>query len=157
MPTTVNKAAVETLLELDAADMPDVEAQFRYRKPLRPGEGMPAFDGSGSSDGDDVYDDPDYTTPTVTVRNARTLGAGIDRQGFVLVDCPSAVVNFYDDEEMQAKYHEEMKAVVTKLVTESESFGTPSFVTTNGHITRNEARALHGEQLGSHHLVRPRL
>ena len=155
MTATANKTATsaESLATLHAADMPDVEAQFRYRKPLRPGEGMPAFDGNGQSSGEEVYDDPDYTTPTMAVRNARKLGASIDCEGFALVECPSDVENFYDDEEMRAKYHEEMKTAVKKLLAESEGFGKPSFVMTNGHITRNEARALNGEQLGSHHLV----
>ena len=151
---SANKTAVETVVEVDAADMPDVEAQFRYRKPLQPGEGMPAFDGSSrSSEAQDNYEEMFYTTPTMAVRNARRLDTAIDRQGFTLVHYPSEVENFYDDQEMKAKYHEEMKAAVTKLVTESEGFGAPSFVMTNGHITRNEARSLSGEQLGSHHLV----
>ena len=55
---SANKTAVETVVEVDAADMPDVEAQFRYRKPLQPGEGMPAFDGSSrSSEAQDNYEE----------------------------------------------------------------------------------------------------
>jgi hypothetical protein len=132
-----------------------VEATFRYRLPLQPGEEKPHFDGMERAESQGDYEDQLYTTPVCTVINARRLGAPptIDDAGFQLVHHPVAVNDWYDASDMAENYHEAMKALVSQLLAESDEFEEPMFCMTNGHLTRNEAEAEAGERLGAHHLV----
>lgn len=139
-----------------AEDMADtVEATFRYRLPLQPGEEKPRFDGMERAESQGEYEDHLYTTPICSVINARRLEVppSIDGAGFQLVQHPVAVTDWYDPSDMAENYHEAMKALVSQLLANSNEFEEPMFCMTNGHLTRNEAEAEAGERLGAHHLV----
>jgi hypothetical protein len=143
----------ETTATAEMAEV--VQATFRYRLPLQPGEGKPHFDGMERAGVQGDYDDTLYATPVCSVTNARRLGTSptIDDAGFQLVRHPVDVSDWYDRSDMAKNYHEPMKALVAKLCADSNEFEEPMFCMTNGHITRNEAEAEAGERLGAHHLV----
>ncbi len=146
-------AVVETTGAEEMAEV--VEATFRYRLPLQPGEEKPHFDGMERAESQGDYEDDLYTAPVCSVVNARRLGTcpTIDDAGFQLVQHPVAVSDFYDPADMAENYHEAMKALVKQLLADSDEFEEPMFCMTNGHLTRNEAEAEAGERLGAHHLV----
>ena len=132
-----------------------VEATFRYRLPLQPGEGKPHFDGMERAESQGDYEDHLYSTPVCSVINARRLDTPptIDGAGFACVQHPVDVNDWYDPSDMAENYHEPMKALVSQLLADSDEFEEPMFTMTNGHLTRNEAEAEAGERLGAHHLV----
>jgi hypothetical protein len=54
---------------------------------------------------------------TIRIRDARPMQAhlSLDREGFALADCPSAVRNFRDSDEVQRVYRPEIERLITEL------------------------------------------
>ena len=119
----------------------NIEAEFKYRNPLRENESKPAF---GLSEEDPNM--PDHKSFKKTVHNARELGFDISMGGFELLDHKSSVVDFYNDEEVANTYYGEMTDLVKQKV-------GADLVQIVSHITRNEAQAESGERKGGHRLV----
>ena len=90
---------------------PDVvEAELKY---LADTEGVPVYVASVGG-GDATQHQGNYAMHKVAIHNgrARAEGFSLDREGFVLAAQPSAVRDFYDDEEIASVYEAEAKALV---------------------------------------------
>ena len=71
-----------------------------------------------------TYDPPDGTPKTNIVPDAHTVlifdmrpiaeGLALDVQGFLLVDAPTQMTNFYDEAELSAKYYSEVEDLVKR-------------------------------------------
>jgi len=67
--------------------------------------------------GDQTEHQGSFRTHAVEVHDARQAlpTTGLDREGFVLLEQPSAVRDFYDDEALRTTYHAEVIALITEL------------------------------------------
>ena len=85
-----------------------VEAQLKY---LADDSGPVEYVASRGG-GDATEHKGDYVMHRVAVHDARGENFGLDRQGFELVERPSAVDDFYDDGQIEAVHEQEVKALV---------------------------------------------
>ena len=118
-----------------------VEADFYYRIAMKEGEPKPSF-GKHPIDPNAVR----HQAFSKTVLNGRAIQTSLDAEGFELVTHESQIENFYDANEVQSVYYEEIKELATRLT-------GARVVQTLGHLTRNEAEAEPGKRLGAHRLV----
>jgi len=67
--------------------------------------------------GDQTEHQGNFRTHRVEVHDARASlpAAHLDREGFVLLEQPSAVTDFYDDAALEATYHGELAALIRAL------------------------------------------
>lgn len=67
--------------------------------------------------GDQTEHQGNFRTHPVEVHDARRTFAAtdLDREGFVLLEHPSAVADFYDDEALRTTYHGELAALIKAL------------------------------------------
>ncbi len=73
-----------------------------------------------------TYDPPDGVARTNIVNDPHVVpildmrpiadGLTLDRQGFALVDAPTAVTDFYDEQQVQATYYAEAEALVKQAI-----------------------------------------
>lgn len=97
--------------EAEKGAAPDfVEAPLKYLADARNVSVYVASVGGG----DTSLHEGDYVMRPVAVRNGRLRAEGfsLDREGFVLMDRPSAVRDFYDDGEIARVYEPEVQALV---------------------------------------------
>ena len=123
------------------ANLKKIEADFFYRKPLRPDEAKPAF-GLSAPD----PDRPDHEAFRKTVNDARREHHELSAAGFKLLTHDSAVTDFYDEADVLARYYPEMQKLVAAEI------GAHA-VHIQSHFVRNEAEAVSGKRLGAHRLV----
>ena len=116
-----------------AGDLRGVVAPLNFLVPMaerpvaynyEPPPGVPARTGRGE-------------THTVAVRDARAVAVSLDREGFRLDRRPTAIRNFYDDDEVTRVYYPECERFI------KETMGA-SRVVAFDHITRNPLLAGQG-------------
>ena len=87
-----------------------VEAPLKY---LANAEDVPVYIASEGG-GDTSLHEGNYVMQPVAIHNGRgqVEGFSLDREGFMLAQQRSAVVDFYDDEQIASVYEDEVKALV---------------------------------------------
>ena len=120
-----------------------LEAEFFYRNPLKNNEAKPAF---GLEEPDPNNLRPNHKGFIKQIFNAREENNTLASSGFALINCPTKVKNFYNDDEVASIYYPEMHEVVKKETGADQ-------VQIISHITRNEEEAAQGKRLGAHRLV----
>src|SRR5258708_10268712 len=98
----------ETIDRLQAATVADLYYQVPMAERPRnytydPPEGTPRSNAS-------------YAPHRIVIRDARREASGfsLDREGFALVDQPSAVQDFYDEDELRRVYYKEAERVIAE-------------------------------------------
>ena len=74
-----------------------LEAEFFYRNPLKNNEDKPVF---GLEEPDPNNLRPNHTGFIKKIFNAREENNTLDSSGFSLINCPTKVKNFYNDDEI---------------------------------------------------------
>jgi hypothetical protein len=116
----------------------DVQAKIRY---LRPGVARPIYIASQGGAKAELNIGAEFDEQTVAIHNARALepAAGLDQQGFCLVDHPTAIDNFYQLEAIKDAYEAEIIALVL-----AASGGDTAMVF--DHTLRSDSSAVRGKR-----------
>lgn len=119
--------------------VPGVQARICY---LKPGVERPIYTASQGGAEAELDIDAGFDERLMEIRNARTLDppASLDREGFCLVDDPTAIDNFYQLEAIKATY----EAEIVELVLAS-SGGESAMVF--DHTLRSDSPAVRGRHV----------
>jgi hypothetical protein len=105
---------------MSIAELPDVEAELNYLKPMAERPRYYAYEGEPGEIRSNMTADPH----TVTIRSMRPIASelDLDRQGFALVAQKTAVTDFWDDDEVRRIYYPEAERFIAEYTGASRVF-----------------------------------